>query len=106
MKCKECGAEMFLDDKDYNFKGNYDNYWCCEDDNCLTSCIEEVRFGQSFKEIWHSENNDEVKDYVIKHNIKRENTRDKSLEEVIRTCEDIEKNREIKADNGSMYKER
>lgn len=68
MKCRECGAEMYLDDKDFNFKGNYDNYWNCPD--CQTSCIEQVRFGQSFKEIWHSENNG-VKDYVIKHQIKR-----------------------------------
>lgn len=59
---------MFLDDKDYNFKGNYDNYWCCEE--CQTSCIEQVRFEQSFKEIWHSENNG-IKDYEIKHQIKR-----------------------------------
>lgn len=27
MKCKECGAEMYLDDVDRNFKGNYDNYY-------------------------------------------------------------------------------
>lgn len=68
MFCKECGAKMYLDDKDANFKGNYDNYWCCE--KCQTSCIEQVRFGQSFKEIWHSEENG-VKDYGIKHQIKR-----------------------------------
>lgn len=67
MICRECGAEMYLDDKDFNFKGNYDNYWCC--DKCQTSCVEQVRFGQSFKEIWHSENNDEVKDYEIKKKI-------------------------------------
>ena len=64
MLCRECGSKMFLDDKDFNFKGNYDNYWCCE--NCQTSCIEQVRFAKLFKEIWHSENNG-VKDYVIKH---------------------------------------
>ena len=69
MICKECGAEMFLDDKDYNFKGNYDNYWACE--NCQTSCVEQVRFGQSFKEIWHSENDDIAKDYEIKYPLKR-----------------------------------
>lgn len=68
MTCKECGVKMFLDDKDYNFRGNYDNYWCCEE--CQTSCIEEVRFGQSFREYWHSEN-DGVKDYTIKHKIER-----------------------------------
>ena len=32
MKCKYCGKEMSLDDVDYNFKGNKDNYWVC--DNC------------------------------------------------------------------------
>ena len=69
MKCRECGMEMYLDDVDRNFKGNYDNYWCCG--NCSTSCIEQVRFAQSFKEMWHSENNNEVKDYEIKHKIVR-----------------------------------
>ena len=63
MKCRECGADMYLDDKDYNFKGNYDNYWNCE--KCQTSCIEQVRFAKPFKEIWHSEN-DGVKDYTIR----------------------------------------
>ena len=59
----ERGANMYLDDKDYNFKGNYDNYWNCE--KCQTSCIEQVRFSKTFKEIWHSEN-DGVKDYTIR----------------------------------------
>jgi len=58
---------MYLDDVDYNFKGNKDNYWCCE--KCQTSCIEQIRFSQSFKEIWHSENNNIVRDYEIKKNI-------------------------------------
>lgn len=68
MQCREYGAKMYLDDKDINFKGNHDNYWNCT--QCRTSCIEEVRFGQSFREIWHSENNG-VKDYTVKHQIKR-----------------------------------
>lgn len=63
MNCKECGKPMILDDRDFNFKGCYDNYWNCE--NCQTSCIEQVRFGESFKEIWHSENV-LVKDCTIK----------------------------------------
>lgn len=67
MICKECGSKMYEDDRDTNFKGNYDIYWACE--KCQTSCIEEVRFSQSFKEIWHSENNGEVKDYEIKHKL-------------------------------------
>lgn len=69
MKCRECGAKMHLDCRDTNFKGNYDNYWVCE--KCQTSCIEQVRFGQPFKEIWHSENDDIVKDYEIKYPLKR-----------------------------------
>ena len=68
MTCKECGATMYLDDRDVNFKGNYDNYWNCPD--CQTSCIEEVRFSQKFRENWHSENNG-VKDEIIKYPIKR-----------------------------------
>jgi len=68
MICRECGAKMRLDDVDYDFKGKYDNYWVC--DNCQTSCIEEVRFSQRFREHWHSEN-DGVKDETIKYNIQR-----------------------------------
>lgn len=69
MTCKECGTKMYEDDRDRRFKGNYDIYWSCP--NCQTSCIEEVRFNQSFKEIWHSENNNTIKDYEIKHKIKK-----------------------------------
>ena len=65
--CKECGEKMYLDDIDYRFKGCFDNYFICE--NCQTSCIEEVRFNQSFQERSHTENNDIAKDYVIKHKI-------------------------------------
>ena len=56
---------MYLDDKDFDFKGKYDNYWNCP--NCQTSCIEEVRFSKRFRECWHSEN-DGVKDEIIKCN--------------------------------------
>lgn len=62
MICKECGVEMYLDDRDFNFKGKYDNYWACE--NCLTSCIEEVRFNKPYRLLWHSENSG-VKDEVV-----------------------------------------
>ena len=63
-KCSECGSDMYLDDRDTNFNGCYDNYWSCE--KCETSCIEQIRFGKPFKEIWHSENGDKLKDWVIK----------------------------------------
>lgn len=67
MKCKYCGAEMQKDDVDFNFKGNYDIYWICP--KCETSCIEQYRFSQSFKEFWHCENNDKVLDEIIKKKI-------------------------------------
>ena len=63
MICNECGSTMVLDDRDFNFKGNFDNYWNCS--KCATSCIQEVRYGKAFKEIWHSENNG-VRDYIIR----------------------------------------
>lgn len=63
MICRECGATMYLDDQDFDFKGKYDNYWNCPD--CQTSCIEEVRFSRPYRELWHSENNG-VKDEVIR----------------------------------------
>ena len=47
MKCKYCGKEMSLDDFDYNFKGNKDNYWIC--DNCNARAIEMIRYGKSIK---------------------------------------------------------
>lgn len=117
MNCRECGSKMYLDDKDYRFKGNYDNYWNCEE--CQTSCIEEVRFGQSFKEIWHSENNDEVKDYIIKHQLKgREeygsstskgdsvcNANNSSLDGVIKSCNVMCKNQDAKSEKSSIDKD-
>lgn len=44
MICKFCGSIMRLDDIDYNFKGNYDNYYKC--DNCNASAFEKVRFNK------------------------------------------------------------
>lgn len=67
LNCRYCGAEMYQDDVDFRFKGNYNVYWTCPD--CATSCIEEIRFDQKFKERWHSEENG-VKDEIIKLKIK------------------------------------
>ena len=71
MICKGCGKEMYLDDRDYRFKGNLDKYWECE--NCHSSCIEEIRYSQSFKEHWTIRNEeyqeDKFKKFTIKHNI-------------------------------------
>lgn len=45
MKCKYCGKEMWLDDVDFNFKGNKDNYWICRE--CYATAIEKIRFNRT-----------------------------------------------------------
>lgn len=45
MKCKYCGSEMRLDDIDYNFKGNQDNYYTC--DNCNAGAYQKIRYNRS-----------------------------------------------------------
>ena len=62
--CKVCNSEMLLDDIDFHFKGCLDKYWICE--NCKTSCTEEIRYGQSFKEHWF--NKDKNIYETVKHN--------------------------------------
>lgn len=54
MKCKYCGSEMVIDDKDKKFYGNYDVYWICN--ICISSCIVEFRYNKKYRELWHSEN--------------------------------------------------
>ena len=72
MICRECRKKMRLDDKDFKFNGNLDKYWICE--NCHSSCIEEIRFNQSFKEHWTIRYFNTlfqeymlIKEYTIKH---------------------------------------
>lgn len=50
MKCNSCGNEMRLDDVDFNFKGNKDNYWIC--DICGTYAYEKIRYDKSVKIVW------------------------------------------------------
>lgn len=64
MKCRECNADMFLDDKDFNFEGNYDNYWLCL--KCSASCVEKVRYGQCYRQDWYIENETTFKEYTLK----------------------------------------
>lgn len=47
MKCKFCNKDMELDDVDFNFEGNQDNYWICN--NCGVSAFEKIRYGKSIK---------------------------------------------------------
>lgn len=50
MICKTCKAEMRLDDVDFKFKGNKDNYWLC--DKCNTAAFEKIRYGKTCKVTW------------------------------------------------------
>lgn len=45
MNCIYCNNEMRLDDIDFNFKGNQDNYYIC--DCCHTTAYEKIRYGKS-----------------------------------------------------------
>lgn len=45
MDCKYCKTKMRLDDVDFNFKGNKDNYFVC--DNCNASALEKIRYGKT-----------------------------------------------------------
>lgn len=65
--CHECGSDMYIDDIDYNFKGNFDEYHNCP--CCQTSVIARYRYNKLWKEDWHTENNGTVRDYFIKHRI-------------------------------------
>lgn len=60
--CRECGARMICDDIDYNFKGNFDQYWVCPTEDCMTSCVENIRYGHPISEEWHTEKGDKVED--------------------------------------------
>ena len=64
MKCRECGAEMYLDDTDRINKHSRDEYYNCP--NCQTSCIVEIRCGIVMGESWHTEYfNGDTKDTYI-----------------------------------------
>lgn len=58
MICKYCGFRMILDDVDFNFPGNQDNYWLCL--CCHVSVIEKIRFGKTF-EIKYFRGDDELR---------------------------------------------
>lgn len=43
IKCPYCGGLMYIDDVDYNFPGNFDNYWLCPE--CGATATELIRHG-------------------------------------------------------------
>lgn len=47
MICEFCNTEMRLDDVDFNFPGNKDNYFEC--DVCHSVAVEKIRYGKSIK---------------------------------------------------------
>ena len=54
-RCPVCGEEMYLDDIDYNFDGNQNNYFICNND-CPTSAFQKVRYGKViFEEVSENE---------------------------------------------------
>ena len=69
MKCKYCNSEMRLDDVDYNFKGNKDNYWKC--DNCNASAFEKLQ--EKYNHIEINVNYLDLRKYQINVKIKIEN---------------------------------
>lgn len=50
INCERCNKPMRLDDVDFNFERNYDNYYIC--DNCNVCAIEKIRYGRTFDIEW------------------------------------------------------
>lgn len=50
MKCKYCGNEMAIDDVDFNFPGNKNNYWICY--GCGAGAFEKIRYNRSIRIDW------------------------------------------------------
>ena len=44
VKCAKCGTLMEFNDQDFNFKGNFDNYYSCP--KCKTGGVMQVRYNR------------------------------------------------------------
>ena len=53
VKCAKCNSSMDFDDRDFNFKGNFDNYYICP--KCGCGAIMMVRFNKVFAIDYYSE---------------------------------------------------
>lgn len=54
LKCKFCENIMQIDDTDYSFDGNQNNYYLCE--KCHSSAFEKIRYGKSINIEWTKNN--------------------------------------------------
>lgn len=53
LRCKECKQYMMLEDTDYNFKGNQDDYYYCGE--CHISAVAKIRYGRIVKVLWNDD---------------------------------------------------
>ena len=59
---------MRLDDTDFNFKGNKDNYWVC--DNCDATAFEKIRYVKSVSVQYQQSELNSVDEGLAKYGIK------------------------------------
>lgn len=67
MKCPYCGSDLILDDIDYNFSGNQDEYYVCS--HCKKSFIYKIRFGKIFKRVADENEGGVFKEYGVMKNV-------------------------------------
>lgn len=63
--CRECGYPMVCKNNHKISKGNFDRDWVCSAEGCMTSCVENVRFGNPISENWRTEKGNMVKDIKL-----------------------------------------
>ena len=65
-RCPLCNSIMELDDVDYNFKGNQNEYWYCPNSDCGTHAFVKVRYSKVILIEFISELDETIK--TIKYN--------------------------------------
>lgn len=66
VKCAKCNTLMDFDDRDFNFIGNFDNYYICP--KCGIGCIMTVRYNRPIKLDYYSED-PEFEEHIDENNI-------------------------------------
>ena len=64
--CPHCKLIMELDDIDYNFSGNQDEYWYCANYDCDIHAFVKVRYGRAISVEFVNELDETIK--TIKYN--------------------------------------